>query len=73
MAPGVGGHVNGEAMESLVIRITMWHEDDGLRARLWSDADGRSTAHVASTHEAVLAFVDAEISRWTRAAAEDPS
>ena len=58
-------HVNGETMESLVIQISMWHDDDTIRARVWSDVEGRSTVRAAATRDEVLALVDTEIQRWT--------
>jgi len=52
-------------MESLVIQISMWHDDEAIRARVWSDVEGRSTVRAAATRDEVLALVDAEIQRWT--------
>jgi hypothetical protein len=51
-------------MDSLVIHISMWRDDNGVRARLSSDADGRSTLHVAASVDELLRLVTEEVGRW---------
>ena len=53
-------------MDSLVIQIAMWCDDDGLRARLSSDAAGESAVHVAASVDELLLTLNSEVRRWAR-------
>lgn len=54
-------------MHALVIQVTVWRDDTGLRARVWSDASGEATVHHAASDTEVLDIVRREIERWNAA------
>jgi hypothetical protein len=51
-------------MTSLVIHISLWREDDGVRARVLTDADGRSNLRVVASVGELLTLVADEVERW---------
>ncbi len=55
-----------DTVDSLVIQISLWIDDGGMRARVTSDATGASTVHAAASADEILGIVDFEIRRWTR-------
>ena len=55
-----------DQMDSLVIQIAMWCDDDGVRARLSGDAQGESTVHVATSVDELLLTLNSEVRRWAR-------
>ncbi len=51
-------------MDSLVIHISLWRDDDGVRARVLSDVDGRSNLRVVASVDELLTLVADEVGRW---------
>lgn len=58
-------------MDSLVIQISVWRDGGALRARLWSDADGRTVAYAASSERELVELVNEEVARWARLGDDD--
>jgi hypothetical protein len=56
----------GNSMNSLVIQIIMWDDGGSVRARLWSDAEGRSEQFVAASEQELVALVQQAVDAWKR-------
>lgn len=52
-------------MGSLVIQVAMWRDRSDDRARVTSDASGRTEDYFASDRDEVLAIVSREIDAWS--------